>query len=91
MSLIIILPLISADTWFNSDPTIDQMMDSYFNIAANLTEDNRYYFLRQMIASSLPMTSPIMYMSVQIGNHRYVYPDDFMDLAQPEAPLSDYM
>ena len=30
MSLIIILPLISADTWFNKDPTIDQQIENYF-------------------------------------------------------------
>lgn len=36
MSLIIILPLISADTWFNNDPTIDLMMSSYFNITASM-------------------------------------------------------
>jgi hypothetical protein len=38
MSLIIILPLISADTWYNNDPTIDQMMDNYVAIAKNMAD-----------------------------------------------------
>lgn len=32
MSLIIILPLISAETWFNKDPTVDQLTKSYFDM-----------------------------------------------------------
>ena len=37
MSLIIILPLISADTWFNKDPTIEQMMGNYFALIDGVT------------------------------------------------------
>jgi hypothetical protein len=32
MSLIIILPLISADTWFNKDPSVDQFASLYFQM-----------------------------------------------------------
>lgn len=47
MSLIIILPLISADTWYNNDPTIDQMMNNYIAIANNFTDDaSAYEFLK---------------------------------------------
>ena len=45
MSLIIILPLISADTWFDKDPTIDTMMENYITIARNLTEEESYHFV----------------------------------------------
>jgi hypothetical protein len=63
MSLIIILPLISADTWYNNDPSIDQMMQNYINVANNLTDDTAaYYFLKQVLVSSFSMSSPIMYM-----------------------------
>jgi hypothetical protein len=37
MSLIIILPLTTADTWFNKDPTIDQLMENYIELAQNMT------------------------------------------------------
>ena len=40
MSLIIILPLISADTWFKKDPTIDQLMNNYFTLARNANSTN---------------------------------------------------
>jgi len=38
MSLIIILPLLSAETWFNKDPSIDIMMNNYFLVAENITD-----------------------------------------------------
>jgi hypothetical protein len=91
MSLIIILPLISADTWFNNDPTIDQMMGNYFKIAETLTQDSVHDYLSLIVNSSFSMTSPIIYMTAQIGNRTYTYPDDFPLLSQPEFPLSDYM
>jgi len=37
MSLIIILPLLSADTWYNKDPTMDQLMENYIYVAKNMT------------------------------------------------------
>ena len=37
------------------------------------------------------MSSPIMYMSVQIDNKTYIYPDNFQNITQPDLPLSDYM
>jgi flagellar basal body-associated protein FliL len=36
MSLIIILPLISASTWFSKDPSIDLMLSSYMQSASQL-------------------------------------------------------
>lgn len=91
MSLIIILPLISADTWFNNDPTIDQMMDSYFEIAANITEIETFDFLTMIISTSFATNSPILFLTVQINNRTYTYPDDFPALPQPDLPISDYM
>lgn len=92
MSLIIILPFISADTWFNSDPTIDQMMENYISLANNQTDPiQSYYFIREVITTSFSMSSPIMYLYVSIGNNTYIYPDHFPDLAQPSAPISDFM
>lgn len=38
MSLIIILPLISADTWFNKDPTIDQLINNYMALASSFND-----------------------------------------------------
>ena len=37
MSLIIILPLISADTWFNKDPPIKKLMGNYYTLINNMT------------------------------------------------------
>lgn len=83
MSLIIILPLISADTWLNNDPTIDLMMDSYFNIAANMSDIEAQDYLSMVISTSFATTSPILFLTAQINNHTYTYPDDFPALPQP--------
>lgn len=83
MSLIIILPLISADTWLNNDPTIDLMMDSYFNIAANMSDIEAQDYLSMVISTSFATTSPILFLTVQINNRTYTYPDDFPALPQP--------
>jgi hypothetical protein len=92
MSLIIILPLISADTWYNNDPTIDQMMQNYIAVANNLPDEGAIYeFLKEFVVSSFSMTAPIMYLQVQIGNKTFTYPDDFPTITQPDASLSDYM
>jgi len=37
MSLIIILPLTTADTWYNKDPTIYQLMENYLQLAQNMS------------------------------------------------------
>lgn len=52
MSLIIILPLISADTWYNNDPSIDQMIENYILVAKTLPDDGAYEFLKQVVLSS---------------------------------------
>lgn len=92
MSLIIILPLISADTWYNNDPTIDQMMGNYVAIASSLPDDgSAYEFLKEVVVTSFAMTSPIMYMQVTLANRTVTYPEDFPDIQQPDAALSDYM
>lgn len=90
MSLIIILPLISSDTWFNNDPTIDQMMSNYFNIPNNFTDPLVYEYLCMVLTTSFSMSSPIIYMKVFINNNTYIYPDNFPNLAQPES-ISDFM
>lgn len=92
MSLIIILPLISADTWFNKDPTIDQLMENYLSIAMNITDNATLtYYLSQVVENSFKGSSPIVYMSVTTPLGRYIYPDDFAALTAPTVPLSDYM
>lgn len=91
MSLIIILPLISADTWLNNDPTIDLMMDSYFSIAANMSDNDAFDYLSMVISTSFATTSPILFLTAQINNRTYTYPDDFPALTQPDLPISDYM
>lgn len=32
-----------------------------------------------------------MYLQVQIGNITFSYPDNFPDMTQPDASMSDYM
>ena len=91
MSHIIILPLISADTWLNNDPTIDLMMDSYFSIAANMSDNDAFDYLSMVISTSFATTSPILFLTAQINNRTYTYPDDFPALTQPDLPISDYM
>lgn len=91
MSLIIILPLISADTWLNNNPTIDLMMDSYFSIAANMSDNEAFDYLSMVISTSFATTSPILFLTAQINNRTYTYPDDFPALTQPDLPISDYM
>ena len=91
MSLIIILPLISADTWLNNNPTIDLMMDSYFSIAANMSDNDAFDYLSMVISTSFATTSPILFLTAQINNRTYTYPDDFPALTQPDLPISDYM
>lgn len=53
MSLIIILPLISADTWFNKDPSIDQFASSYFSmINSSIDSTVAKEILTDMIAAA---------------------------------------
>ena len=91
MSLIIILPLISADTWFDKDPTIDTMMENYITIARNLTEEESYHFVQQIIKTSNNMSSPIIYLNYILGKKQLNYPGSFPNVTSPGLPLSDYM
>lgn len=53
MSLIIILPLISADTWFNKDPSIDQIIGNYLDLANSINDtDTKLLFLKNIIESA---------------------------------------
>ena len=60
MSLIIILPLISADTWLNKDPTIGQLMQKYIEFAATLDSNASKAFLNDMIVTANSSTYPIL-------------------------------
>ena len=89
MSLIIILPLISASTWFSKDPSIDLMLRPY--LAAALSEEEAHSFLKELILSSFDTTSPIMFLEVNINGSPLKYPGDLPEVALPELPLTDYM
>ena len=91
MSLIIILPLISASTWFSKDPSIDLMLPPYLEAATALSEEEAHSFLKELILSSFDMTSPIMFLDVNINGSPLKYPGDLPEVAMPELPLTDYM
>lgn len=50
-----------------------------------------YEFLKEVVVSSFSMSSPIIYMQVRLANITITYPDDFANITQPDAALSDYM
>jgi len=78
MSLIIILPLLSASTWFQQDPNIDQMIQNYAKAVNNLsTISLQKTFVKTMITSSLATSSPIIYLSVTTKLAIFIYPDNF--------------
>ena len=61
MSLIIILPLISADTWFNKDPTIDQLIDNYFHLASKMNNTELVKeFLQGIVDTAQEGTYPLL-------------------------------
>lgn len=74
MSLIIMLPLISASTWFDKDPSIDLMITPYLETAMTLSEEEAHNFMKEFIISSFDMTSPIMYLEVKINGKVLKYP-----------------
>ena len=66
MSLIIILPLISADTWFNQDPTIDQLIHNYFQLAKQVNDTAvAQSILQDMITTAQEGTYPVLTMELQ--------------------------
>lgn len=92
MSLIIILPLLSADTWYNKDPTMDQLMENYIYVAKNMTNQTSIAsFLELIITVSMTTTSPIIYLQLNTLAANFTYPGNFSNLTQPALPISDYM
>ena len=85
MSLIIILPLISADTWFNKDPTINQLMDTYANVAQSINDtETQRVFVEHLITASRGTTSPLIDLTLTTPQATFRYPGDFPDIIQPE-------
>ena len=74
MSLIIILPLISADTWFNKDPTIDQLIENYFSMIDTMNTTAVNKVLIDMVDSAQEGTFPVLDM--KYGN--WSYPGNLM-------------
>ena len=63
MSLIIILPLISADTWFNKDPSIDQIIGNYLDLANSINDtDTKLLFLKNIIEAAEEGTYPVLFL-----------------------------
>ena len=92
MSLIIILPLISADTWFNKDPSIEQFSSLYFDMAnssINSTVANE--ILVSMINSSEEGTYPILDIQYNNGLNYSTYPGSLMSALSDASPLQDFM
>ena len=87
MSLIIILPLISADTWFNKDPTIDQLISNYFHLIQKANSSDVNNMLVDMINSAQEGTYPILDLEYG-GMH---YPGNIMSDLNNFPPLEDFM
>jgi hypothetical protein len=92
MSLIIILPLISADTWFNQDPTIDQLMDNYFKLASTFNNsDLANQFLQDMVDTAQEGYYPLLQLNFSLFNQSWNYPGNLMPSLSSQPPLSDFM
>lgn len=92
MSLIIILPLISADTWFNKDPTIDQLMDNYMALASSFNDSAvADEFLNELIDTANEGTYPVLELHLQTVNAMLSYPSAYFPAKSSQPPLSDFM
>jgi hypothetical protein len=93
MSLIIILPLISADTWFNKDPTIEQMMGDYVGLVQGIKGNSTAVreVLQSMVLTAQEGTYPLlkMHMETQFGS--FDYPGSIMVDQNGFPPLEDFM
>ena len=79
MSLIIILPLISAETWFNKDPTVDQLVENYFSQVKVLNSSEAVVsFLSDMVAAANEGEYPILSLHVTTSIGNFSYPSELL-------------
>jgi hypothetical protein len=91
MSLIIILPLISADVWFNKDPTIDQLMQNYMKLAHSLNNSAANSFLKDLIYTACNGSYPVLYIEFPTDDTILEYPGNLMPSLNHAPPLEDFM
>jgi hypothetical protein len=83
MGLIMILPIIAADTWFDSDSMLNSTANLFIEDINLISSDTgKTQLMQSFIQTGLEMTNPLEYFRIPINETCCEFPKDFPTFAE---------